>query len=603
MSVHLSALDWGIIGGLFLLTFLIGVSCARVAGKSRADFFIGGRSMPWWLLGFSMVATTFSTDTPNLVCNFVREYGICGNWQWWAMLPSGMLTVFLYARLWRRSQSLTDLEFYEMRYSGRLAAFLRGFRAIYLGFLFDIIVMASVTLAAIKIGGAMLNLTPIQSVLGAMIITAVFSSIGGLRGVLLSDFFLFLAAMTGAVAAAYFSLMRPEVGGVDGLLEKLSASSELFRKTELLGFGSPADWMALFIIPFTVIWWSVWYPGAEPGGGGYLVQRMLAAKNERHALGATLFFNIAHYALRPWPWMLVALCSLVIYPDRASLVAALQHVLPEHQIQGDVAYSLMLATLPAGWIGLVVASLAAAYVSTISTQLNWGASYLVNDFYGRFIRPSAPEKEMVWMGRLFTVLLMLFSGLLALYLDSALESFNILLSIGAGTGLIFMLRWFWWRINAAAELTAMIASFLFAIYFNILHARLFPDLLLSGSESMVLSVALTTVAWLIAAWFGPGTDRQQLYRFCRRINPAGPGWNAIRRAARQDGVDLEADGVPRDPLLPGILAAVACCIGIYAALYGTGALIYGNWLSGTIAFAVGLLMVWPVIRFGFRGRD
>ncbi len=583
MTMHLSWIDWGIVGAVFLLTLLIGLSGAKNAGKSKADFFVGGRAMPWWLLGFSMVATTFSTDVPNLVTNFVREFGVCGNWQWWAMLPSGMLTAFLYAKLWRRSRTITDLEFYELRYSGKLAAFLRGFRAVYLGLFFNVIVMASVTLAAIKIGGTMLNLTPIQSVVGAMVVTAFFSSAAGLRGVLMSDFLLFILSMAGAVAAAYFAVSRPEVGGLSGLIGKFSANAEMLRKSQVMGFGTWSDWCALFIIPLTVIWWSIWYPGAEPGGGGFIVQRMLAAKDEKNAVGATLFFNITHYALRPWPWLLVALASMIVYPDRASLVAAVRGVLPDAQIQNDVAYSLMLRDLPVGWMGVMVASLFAAYVSTISTMLNWGSSYLVNDFYDRFIHRDASEKEAVWVGRGFTVLLMICAGILALFLESALGSFNLLLSIGAGTGLLFLLRWFWWRINAAAELTAMIASFIFALYLNVVHSNLFPSIVLSDSEKMVYSIILTTICWLIACYFGPRTSREKLFDFCRRINPSGFGWNAVRREAAKEGVDLSNIDAPREAVLPGIVAAVFGCLAVYGALYGTGEVIYGHYTNAVIA--------------------
>lgn len=597
MMTHLTTLDWWIVGGFFAVTMIIGLSATRFAGRSKADFFIGGRALPWWLLGFSMVATTFSTDTPNLVTNFVRENGVFGNWQWWAMLPSGMLTVFLFAKLWRRSATVTDLEFYEIRYSGKLAAFLRGFRAVYLGFFFNVLIIACVTLAAIKISGVMLNLTPVQSVLGAMIITAIFSAAGGLRGVVWSDFVLFIASMAGAIAAAYFALNLPEVNGLSGLVQKLSSAPELRVKSEVMGFATTSDFIAMFLIPFAVVWWSVWYPGAEPGGGGFLVQRMLAAKKENHAMGATLFYNIAHYALRPWPWIIVALCSLVVYPDRASLIQAVGNVLPERQIQSDVAYSLILSKLPVGWTGLVVASLAAAYISTVSTHLNWGASYLVNDFYARFLRRDASDQEQVWAGRGFTILLMAAGGALALLMESAISNFNIILSIGAGTGLIFMLRWFWWRINAAAELTAMVSSFLFAIYFHIVHPKFFPGIELSSSTSMVMAVFATTLCWMAAACFGPRTDRKTLYDFCRRINPGGPGWNAVRAMAAREGIELNDPSAPPDRIFPAVIASATGCLGIFAVLIGTGEFLYFRFLSGSIyaaAAVVFLSLTWII---------
>ncbi len=602
MKMALTIFDWLIIGGVFLLTTAFGLIGSKVAGRSKADFFVGGRAMPWWLLGFSMVATTFSTEVPNLIAGFVRDYGVCGNWLWWAMLPTGMLTVFLYAKLWRRSEVITDLEYYEIRYSGKTAALLRGFRAVYLGLFFNIFVMASSTLAAIKIGAAMLGLTPVQSVLFALIITAVFSSAAGLRGVLFSDLFLFILAMLGTFVAAYYSLTRPEVGGLSGMMNKLSAMGQI-RKTEVMGFASAADWMALFIIPITILWWSIWYPCAEPGGGGFIAQRMLAAKNEEHAAGATLFFNFLHYAIRPWPMILVALCSLIVFPTSESLNDALCDVLPASQIKSDAAYSLMLKSVPTGWLGLIVASLFAAYVSTMSTLTNWGSSYLVHDFYGRFIRRNSSEKEQVLVGRIFSLLLIAVSCVVALFMESAMGNFNILLSIGAGTGLLFMMRWFWWRINAAAEITAMVASFAFSLYFNIVHDKLFIDCVLSDSQKMVCGVALTTLAWVLACYLGPQTEKPQLYSFCRKINPAGPGWNAVRLEAARAGVDLSNPEHPQEPLWQGIVASVFGCIAIYGALYGIGELVYCHWLMGLLAFFIAIpaaLFMWyfGVVRSG-----
>ncbi|MEG1979527.1 MAG: sodium:solute symporter family protein, partial [Victivallaceae bacterium] len=424
--IKLIALDWIIIAVFFTITISIGILSARKSAENEEEYFIGGRNMPWYLLGFSMVATTFSTDTPNLVTDLVRRYGVFGNWLWWSMLPTGMLTVFLYSKLWRRAGTVTDLEFYEMRYSGRAAAFLRGFRAVYLGLLFNIMVMATVSLAAIKIGAAMLGLTPVESVIYAMTGTVIFSSIGGFRGVIFSDFVLFILAMTGAVGAACIIVNQPEIGGLSGLASKLQAM-DYSSHANMYSYQNKQDLYEVFLIPILIIWWSIWYPGAEPGGGGYQVQRMLAAKNENHAFGATLFFNISHYAIRPWPWILVALCSLVVFPDWNSMRQAIPpEILSDEKIQNDLAYSLMLTKLPAGWIGLVIASLLGAYMSTISTQLNWGASYLVNDCWKRFIRPGATQREMVWMGRVFTVILMILAGIMALMMTNALDSFQIM---------------------------------------------------------------------------------------------------------------------------------------------------------------------------------
>src|SRR5699024_4484964 len=395
-------------------------------------------------------ATTFATDTPNLVTNIVRTEGVVGNWTWWAFLLSGMLTVFIYAHLWKRSGVLTDVEFYELRYSGKSAAFLRGFRAIYLGFFFNVIVMASVSLAAIKIGSVLLGLTPLATISIAATVTVIYSSLGGLKAILVTDFFQFFLAIGGSFIAAYVALDHPDVGGLDGLL---SHSSVLKKINILPDFSDTSQMMTIFIIPLAVQWWSVYYPGAEPGGGGYIAQRMFAAKNENNSIASVFFFNVMQYALRPWPWIIVALCSIIVFPDLASLRTAFPAA--SSVVANDMAYPAMLSFIPAGWLGIVVASLIAAYMSTISTQLNWGSSYLVNDFYKRFVRPGASPKELVLIGRISTVVLMAIASILALLLSSALQSFQILLQIGAGTGLLFILRWFWWRINAWSEITGM----------------------------------------------------------------------------------------------------------------------------------------------------
>jgi solute:Na+ symporter, SSS family len=465
--MQLEWLDWAIVVSFMTISLLIGIFVSRRAGGSAESFFLSGRNMPWWLLGTSMVATTFSTDTPNLVTDIVRTNGVSGNWVWWAFLLTGLLTAFVYARLWRRSKVMTDLEFYEIRYSGKIAGFLRGFRAIYLGVFFNVMVMASVTLAAIKIGAVMLGLTPLQTVLIAGVVTAIFSTAGGFLGVILTDMILFTISMTGAVAAAVIAVNHPAVGGLDQLLANPQISDKLsmlpdFSNTELA--------LSVFIIPLAVQWWSVWYPGSEPGGGGYVAQRMLAAKNEKHAMGAVIFFQFCHYALRPWPWIVVALASLVVFPDLDALRSAFPDM-DESVIGHDLAYPAMLTFLPHGLLGLVVASLISAYMSTMSTQVNWGASYVVNDVYRRFIHPQASEKELVRVGRITTVLLMAAACGFALLLENALQAFGILLSIGAGTGLLFILRWFWWRINAWSEISAMVISFAIALYFSFADLR------------------------------------------------------------------------------------------------------------------------------------
>jgi len=411
--------------------------------------------MPWWLLGLSMVATTFSTDTPNLVTDIVRTQGVSGNWAWWSFLVTGMLTTFIFARLWRRLGVTTDIEFYELRYSGKAASFLRGFRAIYLGVFFNIMIIGLVTLAAIKIGGVMLGLSPQTIVLWAGLVTVIFSAASGFLGVVFTDVILFVIAMLGAFLAAWFSLDHPAVGGLAGLIsnEAVQAKSSVFPD-----FSDSSVWIPLLLVPLAVQWWAVWYPGSEPGGGGYVAQRMLAAKDERHAVAAAAFFNLAHYAIRPWPWIIVALASLIVFPDIESLRTALPQVDPGI-IGHDLAYPAMLSLLPSGVLGFVVASLVSAYMSTVSSHLNWGASYVVNDVYSRFIRPQADAKEQVLVARITTVGLMAFAALVALALENAFQAFRLILTIGAGTGLLFILRWFWKRINAWSEISAMVFSY------------------------------------------------------------------------------------------------------------------------------------------------
>ena len=511
--MFLSYLDWALIFFYFFISLAIGISLARKAGKNSTEFFAAGKQMPWWLLGVSMVATTFSTDTPNLVTDIVRRDGVSGNWVWWAFLLTGMLTVFVYARLWKRSEVLTDIEFYELRYSGKPAAFLRAFRAIYLGFFFNVVIMASVSLAAIKIGGVLLGLTPIQVILIAGTVTVIYSSLGGLRGVLITDLIQFAMAMIGGISVAVVALRLPQVGGLEGLL----SNENVVDKLNLLpDFSDPANAIAIFIIPIAVQWWSVWYPGAEPGGGGYIAQRMLAAKNENNAIGAVFLFNAAHYALRPWPWIIVALCSLIVFPELDDL----RNAFPESAdiVNHDLAYPAMLTFLPAGLMGLVVSSLIAAYMSTISTHLNWGASYLVNDVYKRFLRSDASEPQLVLIGRFLTVVLMIFAGLLALFLETALDSFWIMLQIGAGTGLIFILRWFWWRINAAAELAAMICGFFIGFTTSVVPVLRIEDY---GIKLMVTTF-ITAFVWLITLLISPPESDEVLEKFVRLVRPPGP---------------------------------------------------------------------------------
>ena len=582
--MQLQPVDWAIIMAFFAVALLVGAVVTRRAGRSSSEFFLSGRYMPWWLLGMSMVATTFSTDTPLLVTHIVRQNGVAGNWIWWAFLLTGMLTVFVYAKLWRRTGVMTDVEFYEVRYSGRPAAFLRGFRALYLGVFFNVMIMASVSLAAIKIGEVILGFTPLQTILVAAGVAAVFSALGGFRGVLLTDFLLFFMAMVGAVIVAVVALRLPQVGGLRGMLAHPSLAGKLSFFPAFDGGTKESTHLLIFvfIIPLAVQWWAVWYPGSEPGGGGYIAQRMLAAKDERHAVGATLFFNAAHYALRPWPWILVALCSIIVFPDLASLQARFPHA---GKIGHDTAYVAMLTFLPSGLLGLVLASLVAAYMSTISTHLNWGSSYVVNDFYKRFIRPDAGERQLVWVGRASTVVLMVLAGSLALWLRTAYQAFGILLQIGAGTGLLFLLRWFWWRINAFSELAAMIVSFLVAVYFEFVHEAIFGEGGPVLAWKLVIGVGITTVAWLVVTFLTRPTEEGRLRRFYRLSQPGGPGWRRLRRRARAEGEPIdEGEGKWTVPL--GLLCMAAGCLAVYSALFGTGFLIYGNFVPAAVLGAV-----------------
>jgi Na+/proline symporter len=599
--MRLVTLDWVVIVGYVAIAVATGLYFVRRAGRRTDEYFLGGRSMPWWLLGTSMVATTFSTDTPNLVTDLVRTGGVSQNWLWWAFAITGMCTVFFYAKLWRRSGILTDVGFYELRYSGAPAAFLRGFRAIYLGVFFNVMIMATVTLAAIKIGGVLLGLPGWQVVLVAGTATALYSTTSGLWGVVVTDLVLFLIAITGSLAAAYFAVNHPDVGGLSALLAHPRVRDNLSL------FPDFGDWqaaLAVFVIPVAVQWWSTWYPGAEPGGGGYVAQRMLAAKNERHALQATLWFNVAHYALRPWPWILVALASLIVYPTLDSIQAAFPHVDPGI-VRNDLAYPAMLVFLPSGLLGLVVASLAAAYMSTISTHLNWGASYVVDDVYRRFLAKDRSERHYVWVGRWVTVGLTVLASVAALWLENALQAFQILLQIGAGTGLVFLLRWFWWRVNVWSELSAMAISFLVAVYFlgrvtlepiGIASSFSWPVPTWDPSLRLLAGVLVTTVGWVAVTFLTPPSDPETLRRFHAQIRPLGPGWGGA-------GLDF-APPEGSESLAAGFLAWFLGCVVIYGAVLGTGYALYGRALPATVclaasaAAAYGLVRVFP--RVGLR---
>jgi Na+/proline symporter/dTDP-glucose pyrophosphorylase len=581
--MQLNQLDWLVVAVLLVVLFLPAVFYVRRARASTAEYFTSGQSAPWWLVGTSMVATTFSTDTPNLVTDFVRSHGVSYNWVWWAFLLTGMATVFFYAQLWRRSRVLTDLEFYELRYSGRSAAMVRGFRAVYLGLFFNVMIMSTVTLAAVKIGSLLLGWSRFQTIAIAGGVCVVVAAFTGLWGVLATDLTQFIVKMTGVIIAAYYALHHPAVGGLSELIRKTDP-----RKLSLLpDFSDTGLTLTVLIIPLTVQWWAVWYPGAEPGGGSYIAQRILASKNERHALGATLWFNVAHYALRPWPWIIVALCSMLVFPTLTDIHRAFPRVAPE-LIGNDLAYPAMLTLLPHGALGMMLAALFAAYASTIETHLNWGTSYLVLDFYQRFVARGRGDRHYLWVSRLVTALLMVACGVFTLALSTAGEAFQLLLSVGAGTGLIYLLRWFWWRINAWSEISAMISSFVLSLGFFIAkkNGAAIPDYV-----ALITTVAATTIVWVAVTLFTKPSDAATLRRFYELTRPAGPGWNAVRRET-----DLPPSGDSFPHMLLGWTAGVTF---VYAGLFGTGSVIYGRtaaaiaWIVLFVASGIVLIRLIP----------
>ena len=570
--MHLTTLDWVIIVVSVGIMFIPAIVLARRAGKNTAEFFVAGRQAPWWLIGISLVATTFSTDTPNLVTNLVRTGGVAGNWVWWAFLLTGMATVFFFARLWRRSGVLTDLEFYEQRYSGKAAAFVRGFRAVFLGLFFNCFVIASVNLAAAKIASILFGIPEIWTLLIGASFPVIFASISGLWGVMVTDMLQFCITMTSAFAAAVFALRSARVGGLSGLWHHIAAA----HPHALSILPDFSDWKTaatIFVLPLTVAWWSSWYPGAEPGGGSYVAQRMLSARTERDSVFGTLLFLVMHYALRPWPWIIVALSSMVVYPTLGDIQHRFPN-LPHNLLGNDIAYPAMLVFLPAGFAGFMVAGLFAAYRSTLETHLNWGTSYLVHDLYRRFIRKDRPEKHYVFVGRMVTIVLMLLAIGLTFELDNAQQTFHLIVSIGAGTGLVYLLRWFWWRINAWTEVSAMASSFAVSLAFFVLSktGHIFDD-----NTVLLTTVAITTVVWLAVTFLTPPVDDATLEAFYLKVRPAGAGWAKIRRRAH-------APGSP-DSLPSALLCWILGLAGIYGALFGTGAYLYGHIIQG-IAYTV-----------------
>ena len=603
--------DWSIIIAFLIILTIIGLVTSKKGGEDSESFFLSGRNMPWWLLGISMVATTFSLGTPNLVTDMVRSGGIARNWLWWSFLLTGMLSVFVFAKLWSRSKLMTDLEFYEVRYSGKMAAFLRGFRAVYLGFFYNVLVLASASLAFIKITTIMLGVDPLIPLVTVSLLVLIYSTIGGLTSILWTDFFQFIFATFGAVLTAYLVINSPQVGGLSNLLQNEAVQDKLnfipdFSDTRML--------LVVFIIPLTVQWWAAWYPGSEPGGGGYIAQRMLSAKSEKDAVGATLLFNFFHYAIRPWPWFLVALASLIIFPDLQSIATKFQNV-PEQYIKNDIAYPAMLREfLPNGVLGLVFSALIAAYMSTISTHINWGASYLVNDFYVRYINPNASEKSKVSVGRLWTVGLLFFSVILTLFLQNALQVFQYLLMLGAGTGLIYILRWFWWRINALTELSAMFAAAFFSAIIIVIEQIYLVQLTqqnisIFGFEmglelwdalKFILVVFLTTIVWVTVTLVTKPNDEKVLIDFYKKVRPGGPGWKKIVASAVSKGL-MKEEEIDADWDLPiGLLCMSLGSIAVFSVLFSMGYFIYGETVLGVTLAIVASIS--SAFLFKFWGR-
>jgi len=580
--MRLDFLDWSIIALYFAFNVAVGLYYKGRASRNTAEFFLSGRNVPWWLAGTSMVATTFAADTPLVVTGLVAKNGIAGNWLWWNLLASGMLTVFFYARLWRRAGVMTDIEFSELRYAGPPAAFLRGFRALYLGLLINCIILGWVNLAMAKILELVFTISKGEAlwiVVGLIVLTSAISTLSGLWGVLVTDLFQFVIKMGMVIVLAIVAVKA--VGGIEAMKTKLVASG----RGSALGFvpeiGSVWMPMLTFFVYIAVNWWATWYPGAEPGGGGYVAQRMLSAKDEKHSLLATLWFNIAHYAVRPWPWILVALASLILFPGLKD---------PE---TGYIR--VMIEYLPSSLRGLMVAAFAAAFMSTIATQLNWGASYLVNDFYRRFVRRDAGEPHYVLASRLATALLTVISAAVAFRIESIGGAWKLLIITGAGTGAVLLLRWYWWRINAWSEVSAMITAFVVSVLLQTVGG-LDSDLPLDFARIVLVTVAVTTVVWLVVTYTTrPETDAT-LVAFYRRTRPSRLGWGPV--AARAPDVRPSTDG------LANLVDWVAGCVLVYGALFGVGKLLLHETRPGILMLGLsavaGAVIYRDLSRRGWR---
>ncbi|HEY3132228.1 MAG TPA: sodium:solute symporter family protein [Acidobacteriota bacterium] len=572
--MKLSWVDWSVVAAYFLINLAIGLYYRARAAKNTGEFFLGGRDVSWWLAGTSMVATTFAADTPLAVTGLVAKGGIAGNWLWWNMVASGMLTVFVYARLWRRSGVVTDVEFAEIRYSGNAAAFLRGFRALYLGIPINCIILAWVNLAIVKILMLALGITKFWALMicmAVLIVTAFITTLSGLWGVLVTDFVQFFIKMGMVIVLAVIAVAA--LGGINALKEKLAAV-DAARHVAAGGSGSVLSfvpdlhsaWMPLmtFLVYISLTWWATWYPGAEPGGGGFIAQRIFCAKDERHSLLATLWFNIAHYAVRPWPWILVALASLVLYPNLKD---------PE---TGYIR--VMIDYLPASLRGLMIAAFAAAYMSTVATQLNWGASYILNDFYRRFIKKDGSERHYVFASRVATLFLMAVSAVVTFYMESIAGAWKLLLVTGAGTGAVLILRWFWWRINAWSEISSMISAFVVSILLQRYYG-LDSDDPIGFAKIMLVTVAITTSVWLATTLLTPPEPEEKLLSFYRRVRPSAMLWGPI--AARATDVKPAEDG------FNNVLDWLLGCLLIYMSLFGIGKIILKEWRWGVLFLLIG----------------
>ena len=561
----MQTLDYAIIAAFFALMFGIAAACSRRAGSSAGEFFLSGRSMPWWLIGFSMAAAATSSNSASMFTEFVREGGMSRMWKWWAFLLTGMTTVFIYSKLWVRSGAKSDIEFYELRYSGKPAAFLRGFRAIYLGLVFNAITTAWCILPAVKMGQVLFNVDQWTIIWVCCVASIIYSALGGFRGAIITDFFLFLIILAGAFAIMYFAWQHPAVGGFSKMMAHPTVQSHL---SFFPSFADTDTLIAVFVIPIAIQWWNVWYPGSEPGGGGYIVHRMLTARNENHCQAGTILFLVMNYVVRPWPWYLAAFATLIIFPDLESLKTAFPHI-SESMVKGDLAYPALFKFIPNGWLGLVVASMLGALFSTVAAHLSMGSNYIANDVWKRFVRPQCGERELVVVGRVSVVVLMLASAFLTNILASVGAFFNLILQIGAGTGLIYLLRWFWMRINAWSEITAMTVSFVVAVYLQIAH----PSLL--AWQRLLIVMAITTVAWVTVTLVTPMTDAARLAAFKAKVrtNRSEIGW--------------------------GMLCVSLGALTVYSLMFGVGCWVYGEWMRATlltVTAAVAIAVLVPIVR-------